>query len=110
MVAKSKLAARRLTQFTTSLRKFTNAAIPTVTALSALIHNPAGTGDLTTLLNETPRLANLAATAFPHLIQAMNASQNQLDNLRCGSLLRFRAVFCRSRGHPAPGSLSPVRT
>ena len=73
---------RRLTPFATSLKTFTQAAIPTVTALSALIHNPAGTGDLTTLLRETPKLARVAATAFPDLIQSMNASQNQLDNLR----------------------------
>ncbi len=82
LVARSKIAARRLTPFTISLRKFATAAIPTVTALSALIHNPAGTGDLTTLLRETPKLARVAATAFPDLIRAMNASQNQLDNLR----------------------------
>ncbi len=82
LVARSKTAVRRLTPFVTSLKTFTQAAIPTVTALSALIHNPAGTGDLTTLLRETPKLARVAATAFPDLIQSMNASQNQLDNLR----------------------------
>ena len=82
VVAESKVASRRLAPFAASLRKFTNAAIPTVTALNALIHNPAGTGDLTTLLQQTPQLARVAATAFPDLIQAMNASQNQLDNLR----------------------------
>jgi len=82
LVAASKTASRRLLPFTTSLRTFTEQAIPTVIGLSALIHNPAGTGDLTTLLLETPRLAQLAATAFPRLIEAMNASQNQLDSLR----------------------------
>jgi phospholipid/cholesterol/gamma-HCH transport system substrate-binding protein len=82
LVAKSKPAVRRLTPFTKSLRAFANAAIPTVTALSALIHNPAGTGDLTTLLLDTPKLARVAATAFPNLVAAMNASQTQLDNLR----------------------------
>ena len=82
LVAESKTASRRLVPFTVSLRQFTNAAIPTVTALSALIHNPAGTGDLTTLLEQTPTLARSAAAAFPNLIAAMNASQTQLDNLR----------------------------
>jgi phospholipid/cholesterol/gamma-HCH transport system substrate-binding protein len=82
VVAESKVASRRLAPFAASLRAFTDAAIPTVTALSALIHNPAGSGDLTTLLNQTPQLARLAASAFPHLVQAMNASQNQLDSLR----------------------------
>jgi phospholipid/cholesterol/gamma-HCH transport system substrate-binding protein len=82
LVAKSKIAARRLTPFTVSLRSFTDEAIPTVTALSDLIRNPGGTGDLTTLLLETPKLAQLAAAAFPHLIAAMDASQTQLDTLR----------------------------
>jgi phospholipid/cholesterol/gamma-HCH transport system substrate-binding protein len=82
LVAKSRIAARRLTPFATSLRAFAQDAAPTVTALSALIHNPAGTGDLTTLLLDTPSLARVAAKAFPDLISAMNASQNQLDNLR----------------------------
>ena len=82
VVAKSKVAARRLEPFAVSLNSFAQVAIPTVGALSDLIHNPAGTGDLTTLFKATPKLARLAATAFPNLIQAMNASQVQLDNLR----------------------------
>jgi phospholipid/cholesterol/gamma-HCH transport system substrate-binding protein len=82
VVAESKVASRRLTPFAASLRTFAQAAIPTVTALSALIHNPAGTGDLTTLLKDTPQLARVASSAFPRLVQAMDASQNQLDNLR----------------------------
>lgn len=82
VVARSKVAARRLAPFTTSLRTFSQAAIPTVAALSALIRNPAGSGDLTTLLQATPKLAQVAGAAFPRLVQAMNASQNQLDSLR----------------------------
>ncbi|MGH2882511.1 MAG: MlaD family protein [Solirubrobacteraceae bacterium] len=82
VVAESKTASHRLEPFAVSLRAFTQAAIPTVTALSALIHNPAGTGDLTTLLRQTPALARVAAAAFPRLIEAMDASQNQLDSLR----------------------------
>jgi phospholipid/cholesterol/gamma-HCH transport system substrate-binding protein len=82
LVAKSKIASRRLEPFAASLRAFTQAAVPTVTALSDLIHNPAGTGDLTTLLKDTPQLARLAGMAFPDLVDAMNASQTQLDTLR----------------------------
>jgi phospholipid/cholesterol/gamma-HCH transport system substrate-binding protein len=82
VVAKSKIAARRLEPFAVSLNNLAKVAIPTVGALSDLIHDPAGTGDLTTLFLQTPKLAHLAATAFPNLIQAMNASQTQLDNLR----------------------------
>jgi phospholipid/cholesterol/gamma-HCH transport system substrate-binding protein len=82
LVAQSKIASRRLVPFTTSLRTFTEAAIPTVTALADLIHNPAGTGDLTTLLQDTPELSRLAGKAFPDLVQSMNDSQTQLDTLR----------------------------
>jgi phospholipid/cholesterol/gamma-HCH transport system substrate-binding protein len=82
VVARSKIAARRLEPFAVSLNNLAKVAIPTVGALSDLIHNPGGTGDLTTLFLQTPKLAHLAATAFPNLIQAMNASQTQLDNLR----------------------------
>ena len=82
LVAQSKIASRRLEPFAASLNTFTKVAIPTVTALSDLIHNPAKTGDLTTLFEETPGLAKLAATAFPNLINSMNASQSQLDLLR----------------------------
>jgi phospholipid/cholesterol/gamma-HCH transport system substrate-binding protein len=82
LVAQSKIASRRLLPFTTSLNTFTKAAIPTVTALADLIHNPAGTGDLTTLLQDTPELARVASTAFPDLVKSMNDSQTQLDSLR----------------------------
>jgi phospholipid/cholesterol/gamma-HCH transport system substrate-binding protein len=82
LVAESKTASRRLEPFAASLNTLTKTAIPTITALSALIHNPAGTGDLTTLFTQTPTLAQAAARAFPELIEAMNNSQTQLDNLR----------------------------
>jgi phospholipid/cholesterol/gamma-HCH transport system substrate-binding protein len=82
LVAQSEIASRRLEPFAASLNTFTKVAIPTVTALSDLIHNPAGTGDLTTLLKDTPELARLAGTAFPDLVTAMNDSQTQLDTLR----------------------------
>jgi phospholipid/cholesterol/gamma-HCH transport system substrate-binding protein len=82
LVAKSKVGARRLEPFLADLRTLTRVAIPTVSALSDLIHNPAGTGDLTSLFQAAPQLARLAASAFPRLIQAMNDSQTQLDRLR----------------------------
>lgn len=50
--------------------------------LSALIDNPSGTGDLTELFQETPALAAISSIAFPNLIAAMNAGQNQTDYLR----------------------------
>ena len=56
--------------------------IPTIGALDDLIHNPAGTGDLTTLAQSTPELARIAATAFPEMIKQLNDSQNQVAYLR----------------------------
>lgn len=82
LVAASKIGIRRLEPFSAELRQFVNASIPTIGNLDALIRNPAGTGDLTTLARSTPSLARTAETAFRHLIQEMNDSQNQLDTLR----------------------------
>jgi phospholipid/cholesterol/gamma-HCH transport system substrate-binding protein len=82
LVSASKVAARRLTPFTVQLRGLAEAAIPTIGALDTLIQNPTGGGDLISLLQETPQLATVAATSFPHLIEAMNDSQAQLDALR----------------------------
>jgi phospholipid/cholesterol/gamma-HCH transport system substrate-binding protein len=77
----SKPASKRLLEFTTDLHKLTNASIPTVAQLNALINNPSG-ADLTSLLQQTPSLANEAAAAFPRLIKELNDSQAQLDYLR----------------------------
>jgi phospholipid/cholesterol/gamma-HCH transport system substrate-binding protein len=82
VVAASKPANRRLAPFAKALRLLAQASIPTVRELSELIHNPAGTGDLTELLLETPALARLAKAAFPRLIAEMNDSQDQLDYFR----------------------------
>ncbi len=81
LVAASKPASVHLAQFASMLRTLTDASIPTVAALNALIHNPRGS-DLTSLLLETPSLAKLAHSAFPELVKEMNQSQNQVDYLR----------------------------
>ena len=109
LVAKSKPAVRRLEPFAASLRAFTDAAIPTVTALSDLIHNPAGTGDLTTLLNDTPNLARLAKTAFPDLVTAMNDSQTQLDTLRAYTPDVVSALIRRGPGQRLLRRQRPLR-
>jgi phospholipid/cholesterol/gamma-HCH transport system substrate-binding protein len=82
LVNASKPAVRRLEPFAVKLTKFVNAGIPTIGALDALIHNPNGSGDLTSLALETPGLAKAAGSAFPRLIRELNASQHQLDYLR----------------------------
>ena len=82
LVAASKPAVRQLPQFLASLNKVINVGIPTIGALNDLIHNPAGTGDLTTLAQSTPELARIAATAFPEMIKQLDDSQNQVAYLR----------------------------
>jgi phospholipid/cholesterol/gamma-HCH transport system substrate-binding protein len=81
LVAASKPASRRLAPFARQLDELTRASIPTIGALNGLIRNPSGSGDLITLLQQTPALARVAHTAFPELIRQMNQSQNQLDYL-----------------------------
>ena len=82
LVAASKTGIRRLAPFSHQLGVLANASIPTIGQLDALIRNPAGTGDLTTLLKTTPSLTQTALPAFHNLIQQMNDSQQQLDTLR----------------------------
>jgi phospholipid/cholesterol/gamma-HCH transport system substrate-binding protein len=81
LVAASKPASRRLAPFARQLDELTRASIPTIGALNGLIRNPSGSGDLITLLQQTPALARVAHTAFPELIRQMNQSQNQLNYL-----------------------------
>jgi phospholipid/cholesterol/gamma-HCH transport system substrate-binding protein len=81
LVAASKPASRRLAPFATQLDELTKASIPTIGALNGLIRNPSGSGDLITLLQQTPALARVAHKAFPELIRQMNQSQKQLDYL-----------------------------
>jgi phospholipid/cholesterol/gamma-HCH transport system substrate-binding protein len=82
LVQASKVGIRRLTPFATELRDLVYASIPTIGSLNALIRNPNGTGDLTTLARSTPALERVASSAFPALIKQMNQSQAQLDTLR----------------------------
>ncbi len=56
--------------------------MPTVGLLAALIHNPTGQGDLTTLLRSTPALEATGARAFSDMVRSMNASEAQVEYLR----------------------------
>ncbi|MGZ4297348.1 MAG: MlaD family protein [Solirubrobacteraceae bacterium] len=82
LVAASKPAVRQLPEFLASLNKVIEVGIPTIGALDDLIHNPSGTGDLTTLAQTTPSLARIAAAAFPEMVKQLNDSQNQVAYLR----------------------------
>jgi phospholipid/cholesterol/gamma-HCH transport system substrate-binding protein len=82
LVRKARPALQRFAPFAADLRSLLNVSAPTLANLDALIHNPARTGDLTSLALETPSLAKLAQSAFPRLIKEMNDSQAQLNYLR----------------------------
>lgn len=82
VIAEAKPAARRLPALSVALGTLATEAAPTVSQLAALIHNPAGTGDLISLLAGARSLERAAASAFPRLVQEMNDSQAQLDYLR----------------------------
>jgi phospholipid/cholesterol/gamma-HCH transport system substrate-binding protein len=82
VVKKSIPESRRLEPFAAGLRQLSAESIPTLGQLSALLRNPSGGGDLTTLLSETPSLARIAIPAFPQLIHQMNVTQAQLNYFR----------------------------
>ena len=82
LVAASKPAVRQLPEFLAALNRVITVGIPTIGALDDLIHNPNGTGDLTTLAQTTPALARIAATAFPEMVKQLNDSQDQVAYLR----------------------------
>lgn len=82
LVAAAKPAVRRLPLFLTRLEPLITEAIPTVAQLAALVHSSGGAGDLTELALRTPRLAAIAAAAFPQLIKQFHQSTAQIDYLR----------------------------
>jgi phospholipid/cholesterol/gamma-HCH transport system substrate-binding protein len=82
LVVKSIPNSRHLAEFLKSLGKFTTASIPTVSSLNGLIRNPSGNGDLITLLQAAPGLANIAQATFPRMIKEFNDSQPQVDYFR----------------------------
>ena len=82
LVAASKPAVRQLPEFAARLNQLLTASIPTVAELNDLIHNPAGTGDLTQLAQQTPALERIASVAFPNIIKQFNDSQAQVQYLR----------------------------
>ncbi len=82
LVRTSKPAVRQLPEFLRSLLTLEGVATPTVAELNDLIHNPAGTGDLTQLALATPALAQIARRAFPEMARSFNDSETQVAYLR----------------------------
>ena len=81
-VGESKVSSVRLRPFSEALLQFTHASVPTIGLLAALIHNPTGQGDLTTLLRSTPALEQTGARAFADMVRSMNVSEAQVEYLR----------------------------
>jgi phospholipid/cholesterol/gamma-HCH transport system substrate-binding protein len=82
VVVAAKPNVRQLRAFANALDQAAVAGLPAVTELAGLLHNPAGTGDLTELFREAPALARVSRSAFPDLIRELGDSQPQLDYLR----------------------------
>jgi phospholipid/cholesterol/gamma-HCH transport system substrate-binding protein len=82
LVSASTPAVRRLPEFLSRLAPVLGESEPTLAQLNALIADPSGGGDLTTLARESPSVERVAAATFPRLIAQFNASQQQTDELR----------------------------
>jgi len=83
LVNVAKPAVTELPQFATALEQFAAVSTPTITELAKLIGSSSG-GNLTKLLQETPKLESLAVTAFPNIIASLDAqtSSGQIQYLR----------------------------
>jgi phospholipid/cholesterol/gamma-HCH transport system substrate-binding protein len=83
LVNVAKPAVTELPQFATALEQFAAVSTPTITELAKLISSSSG-GNLTKLLQETPKLESLAVTAFPNIIASLDAqtSSGQIQYLR----------------------------
>lgn len=81
VVTAARPATTHLAEVTKQLGRLASTSVPTVDALIALIHNPSGHGDLTTLLDSSPGLASLAGRVAPEVVSALSDSQPQLDYL-----------------------------
>ena len=82
VVDASKPNLAQLAQFESALNTTSKQALPTVGQLNDLISNPSGSGDLISLLQASPSLARVAATAYPELIKQFHDSIPQLNYLR----------------------------
>ena len=82
VVNASKPNLAELPEFLSELDTVSGRARPTVRALNDLVSNPSGSGDLISLLRESPSLAAVAARSFPQMIKQFEQSKPQLSYLR----------------------------
>ena len=109
LVAEAKPATRDLPRFFGELRPLVADAEPVVADLSAVVRRPGAGNDLVELLRAAPRLADLAGTAWPRAIRAMQRAQPVLEYARpytpdlAGFLTKFGqgASYYDANGHYA---------
>ncbi|HEX5192706.1 MAG TPA: MlaD family protein [Solirubrobacteraceae bacterium] len=82
VVNASKPNVAELPAFLSALGTTSAKARPTVNALNDLVSNPSGSGDLISLLRESPSLAAVAAKSYPKMIKQFEHSKPQLSYLR----------------------------
>jgi len=82
LVSASKPATRRLAPFLRELRPLVRDARPTIADLRTLVRRPGSGNDLTDLLNQTPRLEQVARPALRNSTQALKDSTPVLRFVR----------------------------
>ena len=82
VVDASKPNLAELPAFLSKLDTVSGKARPTVRALNDLVSNPTGSGDLISLLHESPSLAAVAARSYPEMVKQFEQSGPQLNYLR----------------------------
>jgi phospholipid/cholesterol/gamma-HCH transport system substrate-binding protein len=79
LVATSKRATKDLPQFLADLRPVAEKAVPVVSDLRTAVAKPGNDNDLTDVLQLLPRVQAAASDASREQIQAMNATQDDVD-------------------------------
>jgi phospholipid/cholesterol/gamma-HCH transport system substrate-binding protein len=82
LVAASKPATKRLPEFLSQLRVFTQRAVPVVGDLAPALNLAGPHNDLTDALQSLPLVAKRAASASPRAVDALNAGQPQVTFAR----------------------------
>jgi phospholipid/cholesterol/gamma-HCH transport system substrate-binding protein len=109
LVTASYPATKHLAPFLRRLRLVSTDAVPVFGDLSSVVRLPGAHNDLADALRTLPAVRNQARTAFPALIDALNASQDEVAQLRpyspdlFGFISRFGAstAYYDGNGHYA---------
>jgi len=82
LVNASKPATKDLARFFREFRPLVNESVPTFGSLSAFVHQPGPSNDVTDIVQQLPRLQQVGSPAFQHGIQALKQGQSVIDFLR----------------------------